>query len=67
MHFQVSSNQQSTDSLAFLKPFAWQLWLAIVASMLGVAFMFWVLSRLSPLGRFEVNAVCNQAGKALLH
>lgn len=51
---QVSSRKQSAGTLAFLRPFAWQLWLAIVASMLGVAVMFWVLSRLSPLGRFEV-------------
>ena len=52
---QVSARRQSADALAFLRPFAWQLWLAIVASMLSVAIMFWVLSRLSPLGRFEVT------------
>ena len=52
---QVSATKQGTDALAFLKPFAWQLWLAIVASMLGVAFVCWLLARLSPLGRFEVH------------
>lgn len=53
--WQVSARRQSADALAFLQPFAWQLWLAIVASMLSVAVMFWVLARLSPLGRFEVR------------
>jgi hypothetical protein len=52
---QVSAEKQGTDALAFLKPFTWQLWLAIVASMLGVAFIGWLLARLSPLGRYEVD------------
>jgi hypothetical protein len=54
---QVSAEKGGTDALAFLKPFAWQLWLAIAASMLGIAFMCWLLSRLSPMGRYEVRTL----------
>ena len=51
----MSAEKGGTDALAFLKPFAWQLWLAIAASMLGIAFVCWLLSHLSPMGRFEVR------------
>ena len=53
---QVSAAQQKTDALSFLKPFAWQLWLAILAVLLGVALFSNILSRLSPLRRYEVRA-----------
>lgn len=54
---QVSTTKRSTDALSFLKPFAWQLWLAIIAAMLGVAVIAGILARLSPLGRFEVRRI----------
>jgi hypothetical protein len=54
---QVSAEKEGTDALAFLKPFAWQLWLAIAASMLGIAFVCAMLSRLSPMGRYEVHTL----------
>ena len=51
----MSANSQGTEALAFLKPFAWELWLAIFAALIGVAFVCTLLARLSPLGRFEVR------------
>ncbi len=52
---QVLAEKQGADSLAFLKPFTWQLWLAILATLLGIAAITSALSRVSPLGRFEVR------------
>lgn len=52
---QLLAEKQGGDSLAFLKPFTWQLWLAILATLLGIAAITSALSRVSPLGRFEVR------------
>ena len=47
--------QTGSGTLAFLKPFAWQLWLAIGAAILFVTVGLYVLSRISPFGQFEVS------------
>ncbi len=52
---QVAKQKPVTDPLSFLKPFAWQLWVAIAGALLVVALASQLLARLSPLGRYEVR------------
>lgn len=51
----MAAQKPVTDSLSFLKPFAWQLWVAIAGALLGVAAVSQLLARLFPLGRYEVQ------------
>lgn len=51
---QVEATASKNNDFSFLKPFAWQLWAAVVAMVFIVALVVQLLSRLSPLGRFEV-------------
>jgi hypothetical protein len=43
----------------FLKPFSADLWLALIATVLGMAIIYHLLSWASPLGEFEVIKMRN--------